>query len=56
MNIVDRSAAQKVVQDCVHLARMEGLEGHARAAECRLLSSEDANDGDASSAKKAKLA
>mmetsp|Transcript_33821 Transcript_33821/g.49106 ORF Transcript_33821/g.49106 Transcript_33821/m.49106 type:complete len:441 (-) Transcript_33821:598-1920(-) len=58
MNIVDRSAAQDVIQDCVHLARMEGLEGHARAAECRLLSSVDvqADDDNESSAKKAKIA
>ncbi|KAG5176527.1 histidinol dehydrogenase [Tribonema minus] len=29
--------AQQVVKDSVQLARLEGLEGHARSAECRLL-------------------
>lgn len=29
-------AGQALVQDCVALARVEGLEGHARSAECRL--------------------
>eukprot|EP01039_Chlorochromonas_danica_P007070 gene7070-7820_t len=38
MHIEDKEAAQEVVQDSVTLARIEGLEGHARAAECRLLS------------------
>lgn len=37
MNITDQSSAQDLVRDCVALARIEGLEGHARAAECRLL-------------------
>jgi len=37
MNITDKAAAQDLVEDCVTLARIEGLEGHARAAECRLL-------------------
>ena len=27
---------QGLVSDCVALARVEGLEGHAQAAECRL--------------------
>ena len=36
MNITDKTAAQNLIQDCVHLARVEGLEGHARAAEARL--------------------
>lgn len=36
MNITDKSAAQDMIKDCVALARIEGLEGHARAAECRL--------------------
>ena len=31
-----QAGAQDLVQDCVKLARIEGLEGHARAAECRL--------------------
>lgn len=35
MNIEDKGAAQGLVRDCVALARIEGLEGHARAAECR---------------------
>ncbi len=38
MNITDRRQAQGLVKDSVTLARIEGLEGHARAAECRLLS------------------
>ena len=37
MNITNKEAAQEVIQDCVALARIEGLEGHARAAEARLL-------------------
>ena len=41
MNIEDKAAAQNVVRDCIHLARMEGLEGHARAAECRLLDDQE---------------
>jgi phosphoribosyl-ATP pyrophosphohydrolase/phosphoribosyl-AMP cyclohydrolase/histidinol dehydrogenase len=36
MNITQQNEAQDMVADCVSLARMEGLEGHARAAECRL--------------------
>jgi histidinol dehydrogenase len=28
--------AQEMIGDAVKLARIEGLEGHARAAECRL--------------------
>jgi histidinol dehydrogenase len=38
MHITDKAAAQDAVQDSIALARIEGLEGHARAAECRLLS------------------
>ena len=60
MNIEDKAAAQSVVRDCIHLARMEGLEGHARAAECRLIE-EPAEEGgggggggESSPAKKAK--
>lgn len=42
MKLDDMQAAQPLVKDCVALARVEGLEGHARSAECRLLpSSED---------------
>lgn len=37
MHLTDKSDAQQLVQDAVALARMEGLEGHARSAECRLL-------------------
>lgn len=47
MNIKDQNAAQDMIQDCVTLARIEGLEGHARAAECRLL-------GDGSNGRSAK--
>ena len=36
MNIEDKAAAQAAIQDCVALARIEGLEGHAQAGECRL--------------------
>lgn len=36
MHITDKAAAQEMIQDCVALARVEGLEGHARAAEARL--------------------
>jgi len=38
MRIDDRAAAQQQINDSVVLARLEGLEGHARAAEKRLLS------------------
>eukprot|EP01041_Mallomonas_annulata_P004770 gene4770-9493_t len=37
MNLVSKEDSQELVQDAVALARMEGLEGHARSAECRLL-------------------
>jgi len=40
MRIDDAEAAQVQVKDSVALARLEGLEGHARAAERRLSSSE----------------
>ena len=36
MRIDDVAGSQGLVEDCVQLARLEGLEGHARAAECRL--------------------
>ena len=49
MNIEDKAAAQNVVRDCIHLARMEGLEGHARAAECRLLVDQEENAEDSPS-------
>eukprot|EP00968_Pinguiococcus_pyrenoidosus_P001696 scaffold75_cov217-Pinguiococcus_pyrenoidosus.AAC.11 len=37
MRIDDPEEAQQQVKDSVQLARLEGLEGHARAAEQRLL-------------------
>lgn len=37
MNLDDKEGVQEVVRDSVTLARIEGLEGHARAGECRLL-------------------
>ena len=37
MRIDDGPASQGAVRDAVRLARIEGLEGHARAAEARLL-------------------
>ena len=36
MRVDDTSASQTAVKDAVMLARIEGLEGHARAAEQRL--------------------
>ena len=47
MRVDDTSASQTAVKDAVMLARIEGLEGHARAAEHRL-------GGDEPAAKKAK--
>ncbi|KAL7534746.1 hypothetical protein ACHAWF_004935 [Thalassiosira exigua] len=35
MRIDDRNACQHMVEDSVRMARLEGLEGHARAAEAR---------------------
>jgi histidinol dehydrogenase len=49
MNINDKTTAQDLIRDAVTLARVEGLEGHAQAAECRLL------EHDASPTKKIKL-
>lgn len=37
MRIDDEQASQSLVKDSAVLARMEGLEGHARAAEQRML-------------------
>jgi histidinol dehydrogenase len=37
MRMDDLASGQQVVRDALHLARLEGLEGHARAAEKRLL-------------------
>lgn len=48
MRIDDQAAAQEQIRDSVALARLEGLEGHARAAEKRLL------DGPMNSPKKAR--
>jgi len=36
MRIDDDAAAQEQIKDSIALARLEGLEGHARAAEKRL--------------------
>jgi histidinol dehydrogenase len=41
MNIERKGDAQELVKDSVALARIEGLEGHARAAECRLLENDE---------------
>merc|ERR1711871_841365 len=38
MNMTSKDGGQTVVTDAITLARIEGLEGHARAAECRLVS------------------
>jgi len=35
MRIDDKAASQKMVEETVLMARLEGLEGHARAAELR---------------------
>ena len=51
MRVDDGPKSQSAVRDAVRLARIEGLEGHARAAEKRLLK---ATDGDPPKAKKAK--
>jgi len=37
MRVDDREKAQGIVNDSIVMARCEGLEGHARAAECRSL-------------------
>ena len=50
MNITNKEKAQDMIKDCVKLARIEGLEGHARAAEARL----SQNGSDESPKKKAK--
>ncbi|MEO1585149.1 MAG: histidinol dehydrogenase [Planctomycetota bacterium] len=36
LQINDRGAARRLAQDAARLARIEGLEAHARSAECRL--------------------
>uniref|UniRef100_A0A7S2SQY6 Histidinol dehydrogenase n=1 Tax=Rhizochromulina marina TaxID=1034831 RepID=A0A7S2SQY6_9STRA len=40
MRIDDKLASQQLVQDSIQLARLEGLEAHARAAEKRLVDSD----------------
>jgi histidinol dehydrogenase len=50
MNITNKEKAQDMIKDCVKLARIEGLEGHARAAEARL----SQNGSEESPKKKAK--
>jgi phosphoribosyl-ATP pyrophosphohydrolase/phosphoribosyl-AMP cyclohydrolase/histidinol dehydrogenase len=45
MNITNKAEAQHLIQDCVQLARVEGLEGHAQAAECRLLKDSEKEEG-----------
>ena len=50
MNITNKENAQELVRDSVALARIEGLDGHAQAAECRLLE----NIADESPSKKAR--
>ena len=42
MRVDDTAASEPAVRDAVHLARLEGLEGHARAAEKRLPAEEPA--------------
>ena len=42
MRIDDQKASQGMVEDSIVMARLEGLEGHARAAEARSLTSEPA--------------
>jgi len=53
MNITDSTLAQDLVTDCVTLARIEGLEGHARAAECRLAGGVDVIEDSPSKKRKA---
>jgi hypothetical protein len=36
MRVDDSAKSQTVVKDSIVMARLEGLEGHARAAEARL--------------------
>ena len=38
MRIDKKKESQEMVEDSVRMARLEGLEGHARAAEARSLS------------------
>lgn len=42
MRVDDRTKSQPMVDDAVRIARLEGLEGHARAAECRSQSTQPA--------------
>lgn len=43
IHLTNKEDAQELVRDSVQLARMEGLEGHAQAAECRLTASSTDN-------------
>ena len=42
MRIDSREGSQEMVGDSIRMARLEGLEGHARAAEARSLTVEPA--------------
>ena len=55
MNITDKSGAQELIKDCVQLARIEGLEGHAQAAECRLSSEADTDTENGTANKRVKM-
>ena len=44
LHLTSPEPAQQLVRDAVALARIEGLEAHARAAECRLLPEESQAD------------
>ena len=55
MNITNSDGAQDLIKDCVQLARIEGLEGHAQAAECRLTKkSSTGGEDDSRAAKRSK--
>jgi len=43
MHIADQLDAQAAIKDCVDLARIEGLEGHASAAQCRVIDADDSH-------------
>lgn len=55
INITSKAEAQDLIQDCVSLARIEGLEGHARAAECRLLTEDESSSSETNNCKKQKI-
>ena len=52
MRVDDPAAAQEMVRDTVRFARLEGLEGHARAGECRLAKDAKGGDGTTTEEKK----